>query len=602
MFKTIRIKFIIVYFLLVFIAMIISAVFIVTVFEDNQLTQADKSMKSQAQSILAFSPTIREGNWNQLGDEEKSTLLDNAPIYNADNRVYIIDTTKAAPEIISTNIGQEERIIGENAYTISQIYPKLIVEASQGRERLRNDEDMTSKYLAYPIEYEDEVKGVIYITYNLQNINETISETKTILIEATLLALAITVVLGFIIASSITEPIKDVTIKAEKMAEGDFKQHVDVKSDDEIGQLASMFNLLTKKLDVTISEIFREKSKMETIFKYMADGVIAVDINGKISHANPVAKNILKVDEEDLENKGYDEIIYPVNKYLTIKNMIQNENLEGKRIIETDLSTYMARFAPYLNEGDEFGGIIIVFQDITEQYNLDNLRREFVANVSHELKTPITTIKSYTETLMNGALEDRELSEQFLNVINDESDRMNRIVKDLLQLSNFDNKDVQWEKEYISLKELILKSYTKLELSVKEKSQEVKIDVEDNIPLIYADRDAIEQVILNILNNAIKYTPEKGVIEVNAIAQDETIKITIKDNGIGIPKEDLKRIFERFYRVDKARTRELGGTGLGLSISKRIVESHNGKINIESEYDEGTSVYIVLPIKDDIES
>lgn len=604
MFKSIRIKFITVYFLLVFIAMIIAGIFIVTVFEDNQLKQVEKSMKAQAQSILDFSPTIREGNWSQLGDEEKSELLTKAPIHATNNRVYIIDTTKVYPEIISTNIGQDERLIGESAYNIPQLSSRLIVEATRGNEPPPiNNEDMTLKYLAYPIRNDEEkVKGVIYITYDLQNINDTISETKTIFIEATLLALGITVILGFMIASSITEPIKDVTIKAEKMAEGDFKQYVDVRSDDEIGQLASMFNLLTKKLDTTISEIFREKSKMETIFNYMADGVIAVDIKGKISHANPIAKNILKVNEGDLKNKDYDQIISSINKYLTLKNIIQSEDLKGKQLIETESSTYMARFAPYLNEGDEFGGIIIVFQDITEQQNLDNLRREFVANVSHELKTPITTIKSYTETLLGGALDSKDLSMQFLNVVNDECDRMARIVRDLLQLSNFDNKEVEWEKEYISLESLLLKSYTKMELSVKEKNQQVKIDIDDHVPEIYADKDAIEQVILNILSNAIKYTPENGMIKMKVKKQTETVKLIIEDNGIGIPKEDLERIFERFYRVDKARSRDLGGTGLGLSISKRIVESHNGQINIDSKYGNGTIVTVILPIKDDINS
>ncbi|MBS4538502.1 HAMP domain-containing protein [Clostridium sp. D2Q-11] len=603
MFKSIRIKFITVYFLLVFIAMIIAGIFIVTVFEKNQLKQVESSMKAQAQSILAFSPTIKEGSWDKLGDEEKSDLLTKSPIYTTDNRVYIVDTTKVSPEIISTNIGQEERLIGESAYNIPQISPTLIVEASNGNEIFEYNEEMTLRDLAYPIKNEEgEVRGVIYIIYDLKNINDTISETKTIFIEATLLALAITVILGFMIASSITEPIKDVTVKAEKMAEGDFKQYVDVKSDDEIGQLASMFNLLTRKLDTTISEIFREKSKMETIFNYMADGVIAVDIKGRISHANPIAKNILKVKGEDLKNKDYDEIISSVNKYLTLKNIIQNEDLKGKQMIETETSTYMARFAPYLNEGDEFGGIIIVFQDITEQQNLDNLRREFVANVSHELKTPITTIKSYTETLLDGALESKDLSIQFLGVVNDECDRMSRIVRDLLQLSNFDNKEVKWEKEFISLSDLLLKSYTKLEISIKEKKQEIKIDVDDNVPLVYADKDAIEQVILNILSNAIKYTPENGFIEVKGVKQSEAVKIIIEDNGIGIPKEDLERIFERFYRVDKARSRDLGGTGLGLSISKRIIESHNGKINIESEYGKGTRVNITLPIKDNLDS
>ncbi|WP_130805405.1 sensor histidine kinase [Senegalia massiliensis] len=598
MFRSIKSKFIIIYFLLVFIAMVIAGIFIVTVFERNQLNEADKSIRAQAQSILNFSPTIKEANWDELGEQEKSELLTKAPIYSTDNRVYIIDNTKVAPEIISSNIGQEERLIGENAYNIPQISPKLIVEASKGKEELRTNEDMTLKSFAYPIiTEEDKVEGIIYIIYDLSHINKTISDTKTIFIESTLLALAITVVLGFMIASSITEPIKDVTIKAQKMAEGDFKQYVEVRSGDEIGQLASMFNLLTEKLDNTISEIFREKSKMEAIFNYMADGVIAVDITGKIAHANPIAKNILNISEKDIEDKSYDEVIMPINKYMTLKNIIQSKSLKGKQLIETKDSTYMARFAPYLSQSSEFSGIIIVFQDMTEQYKLDNLRREFVANVSHELKTPITTIKSYTETILDGAIEDKELSIQFLNVVNDECDRMSRIVSDLLQLSNFDNKEVEWEKEYISLEKLVNTIVMKLELTIKEKQQKVNIYIKKHLNDIYADKDAIEQVIINILSNSIKYTPDNGIINIILNSKDNSNEIIIEDNGMGIPKEDINRIFDRFYRVDKARSRDLGGTGLGLSIAKRIVESHNGQINIESEYEKGTKVIITLPIK-----
>ncbi|MGO1369874.1 MAG: ATP-binding protein [Senegalia sp. (in: firmicutes)] len=597
MFRSIKSKFIIIYFLLVFIAMVIAGIFVVTVFERNQLNEADNSIRAQAQSILNFSPTIKEAKWNELEEEEKSELLTKAPIYSTDNRVYIIDNTKIAPEIISSNIGQEERLIGENVYNIPQISPKLIVEASKGEEILTTNEGMSLKYFAYPIKTEQGlVEGIIYIIYDLEHINQTIAETKTIFSEATLLALAITIVLGFLIANSITEPIKDVTIKAQKMAEGDFKQYVEVKSDDEIGQLAGMFNLLTKKLDSTISEIFREKSKMETIFDYMADGVIAVDVTGKISHANSVAKNILNITDKDIESKDYDEIMIGINKYLALKNIIDTESLRGKQIIETKDSTYMARFAPYLNQGSEFSGIVIVFQDITEQYNLDNLRREFVANVSHELKTPITTIKSYTETILEGAIDDKDLSISFLNVVNDECDRMTRIVSDLLQLSNFDNKQIEWEKEYISLENLINKILMKLEITINEKNQKVNMYIKKDLKDIYADKDAIEQVIINILSNAFKYTSEGGFINITLNSNNNTNEIIIEDNGMGIPKKDLNRIFERFYRVDKARSRDLGGTGLGLSIAKRIIESHEGKIDIESEYEKGTKVIITLPI------
>ena len=223
------------------------------------------------------------------------------------------------------------------------------------------------------------------------------------------------------------------------------------------------------------------------------------------------------------------------------------------------------------------------------------MRKEFVANVSHELKTPITTIKSYAETLMDGDITDKELSSQFLSVIDNECDRMARIVKDLLQLSNLDYNKTKWKKESISIKELLKHACMKMNLAAKEKGHHIELNIEENIPDIVADKDGIEQVILNIISNSIKYTEDNGIIEINNYEAEGDVVISIKDNGIGIPQMDQKRIFERFYRVEKGRSRDLGGTGLGLSIAKEIIEAHNGNIVLNSEPNIGTEVIIKLP-------
>ena len=235
-----------------------------------------------------------------------------------------------------------------------------------------------------------------------------------------------------------------------------------------------------------------------------------------------------------------------------------------------------------------------MFQDVTREHKLDNMRKEFVANVSHELKTPITTIKSYTETLMDDGL-DIEIRDQFLNVIDKECDRMTRLVRDLLQLSNLDYEKTKWEKVEIPVNKFLKTIVSKLDFAFKDKNHVLILEIENDLPNIVIDRDGIEQVILNIISNAIKYTEEGGKIEITGKTSGNFISIMIKDNGIGIPIEDQKRIFERFYRVEKGRSRDLGGTGLGLSIAKEIIKAHNGEIILNSEFEKGTSVEVKLP-------
>lgn len=600
MFKSIRWKFILVYFLLVFIAMVIVMAFIIREFENNYLEQTARMMESRVKNLMNMSDNLAKNDDWSLVKEEIQIDVKRLPVYSTEI-IYVIDNSSIA-SIIATN-SSNTKIIGQSAFNLSQIQAELIIDAKKYGEKqegfspIDNGLDR-SKHLAYPVLNDNgSVKGIIYITSDMTDMYESLDHSKGILIRATALALIITVLIGFLIARSITGPINDVTKKAERMAKGDFDQIVEVKSDDEIGQLANMFNYLTLKLKDTLAEVNKEKNKLDTIITHMADGVIAVSLNGEIIHANPVALDMLNIRKENLGDVRYDELFNENNNSITLNRIMNEENWRGNEIIELNSKVYNAEYAPLIDGNNNVGGMIIVFQDITEQQKLEDMRKEFVANVSHELKTPITTIKSYTETLMGGAIDDKEYSMKFLSVVDSECDRMARIVRDLLQLSNLDNEQTKWNKKSIDINELLENIYLKMKICAEEKKHKISLKIQENIGKIMADKDGIEQVILNIVTNAIKYTPENGDIEIIAKSDSENVTISVKDNGIGIPKEDINRIFERFYRVDKARSRELGGTGLGLSIAKQIIEAHDGQILVSSEYKKGTTVDIILPAK-----
>ena len=598
MFASIRWKFIIVYFLLVFIAMAIVGVFIIQRFEVQQLDNRTNTMVKQIESINNTFSFLSKDDWLEVSEDIQKTL--NEWRFDGTETLYVI-YDEDIPKIIASSHSNHEKIEGQTALDYKFLDPTLILSAYKGRrsEGIEKDinENTVFKHLAYPVLNEiGQVKGVLYMTADLQDVYKTLDESKRILTRATLLALVVTIVLGFFIASSITGPIRDVTKKAEKMAKGDFNQFVEVKSDDEIGQLASMFNYLTLKLKDTIQEMDLERSKLDTIFNYMADGVIAIDINSHIIHANPIAMNILELKDilnKDIKNRRP----FPMESINLTKIDYDDANtLEGEGVVELNSIVYRTRYAPFRNEKNSIGGIIIVFQDITEQHKLDNMRKEFVANVSHELKTPITTIKGYAETLMEYRDIDEENSYKFLSIIDNECDRMARIVRDLLQLSNLDYNKTKWNKMEYPIDKLMNDIYLKMEVSAKEKNQKIILEVEENIPSVKIDKDGIEQVILNIVSNSIKYTGDYGQIDISVKKQDDGIIIKVKDNGVGIPKGDQDRIFERFYRVDKGRSRDFGGTGLGLPIARQIVEAHGGEIILKSKYKEGTEVDVILPL------
>ena len=338
-----------------------------------------------------------------------------------------------------------------------------------------------------------------------------------------------------------------------------------------------------------------EETEIKTKLLHMSEGIIAFDINGKIDLINPAAKLLLKISPEDYT---FEDIFNKFKLNLNMEKLIYLEDLTSlEQKIEVEDKTVKVLFSPFRNEEtNKPEGIIAVIQDITENVQLDTMRKEFVADVSHELKTPITTIMGYADTLLEGEY-DKETQTEFLNVISSEARRMARLVTDLLDLSRLDSNKKKIKKTNFDLGDLAKECVQKLAIETKKKGHSVECLVTADVPPVYADKDDIQRVILNILTNSIKYTPDGGNIKVYVgfVYSDAYIKII--DNGIGIPEEDLNRIFERFYRVDKSRSREMGGTGLGLSIAKEILDKNGGSIDLKSKVNEGTEVVVKIPTK-----
>ena len=431
--------------------------------------------------------------------------------------------------------------------------------------------------------------------HNLTNMQ--MEQTKILILCAILVFSCIVLIVGWITIQRIIKPMHKLIQETEKVANSgnskllELAQRKKRKRKSEVDTLTNVIGIMTGELKQKLNQVDRQRREIEAILQHMNDGILAFDDKGRIMHLNPAAKEMLGLQNE----RTFDEIFKKLNVEINMEAILYlaNWTASEQRVNVGDRIVNIF-FAPYKDENDLSSGIIAVVQDITEHVKLDEMRKEFVADVSHELKTPITSIIGYADTLQDGEY-DEETTKKFLNVISQEGRRMSNLVSDLLTLSRYDTNRVQKEVTEFDLGELAKKCQEKLRIEIEKKKQNVECYVTADVPPIKADKAGMERVILNVLSNAIKYTEEHGSIKiyVGFVYNDAYIKII--DNGIGIPKEDLGRIFERFYRVDKARTREMGGTGLGLSIAKEIIEQNNGSIDIKSEYGKGTEVVIRIP-------
>lgn len=441
-----------------------------------------------------------------------------------------------------------------------------------------------------------EKKGdfVFYFRYYKQDWQNMVSQFNNTVFTALAISLFIAFVFGFLISKAITNPIENITNRTRDIAEGDFGQVLDSKGNDEIGQLTSSINYMSRSLRNMLDEIKNEKTKVDTILNNMTDGILAFDSSGNIIHVNPGAMTFLN--RIRLE-ESLDEFLKEYRIDATSEEILNDTDEINDRKLVLKLGDRIMRvgFAVFAETDEAKEGCIVILRDVTEQHKLDNMQKEFVANVSHELKTPLTSIKSYTETLGSGIVEDKETEKQFLSVIESEVNRMSDLVTDLLQLSALDMKRTKLDFRKYSVAELIDKTLEKLEITASEKNQSLTRKVTYPGKAVF-DYEKIQRVLINIISNAIKYTEPGGEIELSAEKINSDIVFKISDNGMGIPEKDLARIFDRFYRVDKARSRKMGGTGLGLAIAKEIITAHNGEITIESIENKGTEVTILIPL------
>lgn len=431
-------------------------------------------------------------------------------------------------------------------------------------------------------------------TQILENIQSIIHNGKIISIYLIFAISVIAIGITIFVITKITLPINRLIDSAKKVATGEETNDNENKTAKEVDEIAGAIGMMTTELKENLSEVSKQKKQIETILLHMTDGIIAFNMEGNIMLVNPAATRMLRIMPED---ETFEAIFKKLDVEINMEKIIYLDawTSSEERISIGDKNINLF-FAPLKDELDRADGVMVVIQDITEHVKLDNMRKEFVADVSHELKTPITSIMGYADTLLEGEY-DKQTQDKFLNVIASEARRMAKLVTDLLALSRFDNNQTPVAKEEFDLGELVKGCQEKVQLEIDKKHHQVECFVTANVPLVYADKDGIERVILNILTNSIKYTKDGGNIKiyVGFVYNDAYIKVI--DNGLGIPEEDLNRIFERFYRVDKARTREMGGTGLGLSIAKEILDRNDGSIDIKSEHGKGTEVVIRIPTK-----
>ena len=444
--------------------------------------------------------------------------------------------------------------------------------------------------LAVPIHRGDE-GYVIYILDNKATANSLTEKMFLLIMEALVFGLVISVLLSFLLSRTMVTPIQRLTEGAMRVAEGDFSRKIQVASRDEIGVLTDTFNDMADQLQDTLRQVENERNKLDTLFLHMTDGVVACSRDGKVIHSNPAADQMLlrHIGPESDYGQLFGDIA-PLDQVLEAPDHLEGELQVRDRFLQLLL-------APF-DRGREGGGALVVIHDVTAQRKNEEMRREFVANVSHELRTPLTNIRSYAETLAESA-EDipPAMEKKFLGVILNESDRMTHIVQDLLTLSRLDSGRDDLKLGRFSFEAALQDLYNAVYMEAQRHAHTLKLELESELPAIVADRERVLQVMMNIVSNSIKYTPDGGHITISAGRTEDRVWMVVDDDGIGIPPEDRSRIFERFYRVDKARSRQSGGTGLGLSIAKEIVNRHQGLLELQDKDGPGLALRLELKIE-----
>lgn len=593
--QSLHIKLVVIYVLLIIIGMQIIGLYFTNNLEKELTKNFKTNINQQIKSINYDIRTVYNENKSSPNKIQKEVqkVVDEYALRTEIDTIRFINDSEVI--LATSNDTTKENI--HQKINDKQIQNSLSLGKTNNRIKLRDDPNGKVRVWVknFPIKDDNKILGVIHIEESIEPVYAQLMKINSIFIIGTGLSLLITIILGFFIARTITKPIADMRNQALEMSKGNYTNRVKVYGNDEIGELALTFNNLSKRVQEAQANTESEKRRLDSVITHMSDGVIATDRRGRVRIVNEMALKMLDMNKDDVEGRHVLDILaieahYSLDELQDIAGGIIIDINEKERLI------VRASFSTIIQDTGFITGYIAVLHDVTEQHHVENERREFVANVSHELRTPLTSMRSYIEALEEGAWKDENLAPQFLSVTREETDRMIRLVNDLLQLSKMDNTDDNLNKELIDFNMFIHKIINRFEMSEGKNATFIR-DIPKNGIFVEIDPDKMTQVFDNVITNALKYS--KGRKKVEFHVKQNTLfnrmTIQIKDNGIGIPLNKVDKIFDRFFRVDKARTRKMGGTGLGLAISKEIIEAHNGRIWANSKEGYGTSVYITLP-------
>jgi two-component system phosphate regulon sensor histidine kinase PhoR len=587
--KSFKSKLILSYVFVIVVSFAFVAFFLDKNLEENSLHNIQSSLVAQARLIenQIVAEIVKKEDVGSLGILVKSV----SP--KTDCRITIID--RKGTVLAESEKSKQETLSMENHINRPEVKTALtgnIGIDTRYSPTLRID----MLYVALPLKDKNEITGILRLALPLESVQKTLFAIRKIVLIGLIFALVLAFVLGSVVAGNTITPINRMIHVSRRFSEGDFSRRVIRGSKDEIGELANTLNKMAQDIEDKIKEIKTQNQKLAAIFNSMIEGVIVVDDKGLIVSINPTIEKIFGVSKKDAEGKIFLEAIRN-NDIPEVINAVlrKGQGASAELTLVYPISKIFEVNATPIFDDNKVTGCLVVIHDITEIRRLETMRSDFIANVSHELKTPLTSIKGFIETLLEGALDDKENNRNFLTIIQEHAERLNNLVNDLLSLSHLESNEIVLEKEGVNLRQQVEGVILGFKSQLKKKNIEVKDELSASLS-IKADKNKIEQVFTNLIDNAIKFNKEQGLVKIYSQDVNGKIKIVVEDSGIGVPDKDITRIFERFYRVDKARSRELGGTGLGLSIVKHIIELHNGSVGVESTEDFGSKFWIILPI------
>ena len=583
--------------------LMISLQLIVANFLRQLETQMISNFQEQIQLQVGFlknsvQPIVSKDDKDEVKIAEISKILQDYPTGSSivearvlDSQGYILGTTNQSQQsVVGTRTTEAD---AQQVLLTNTVYAYNFTEHDTRYWKIVSPISSTSGNSGNPL-------GIISVTTNIESRYTQVKDIGVIFVSSSLIAIVLVIIITFLISQGITKPIAEMKKQTEKIAEGNYTGEVKIYSDDEIGQLGQAINDLSFKIKEAQESTESERQRLDSVLRHMSDGVIATDRRGRIVIMNTAALDILNLKSEKVIGIPLLSIL-PLDEKVTFRELLETQQ---ERLIHLEEdgedSIVQCEFSVIQRESGFISGLVCVLTDVTEQQKIDRERRNFVSNVSHELRTPLTSIKSYTEALVDGAWENKEIAPGFLKVIETETDRMMRMITDLLNLSRMDQKRLGLEKEFINMNELVVHIVNRFEMVLqsepyREKNYRILTDITQRDLWVELDQDKITQVLDNIINNAIKYSPDGGRIIVRLMETHTDIIVSVSDEGLGIARKDIPHLFDRFYRVDKARSRAMGGSGLGLAIAQEVVQLHGGKIWVNSIENKGSTFFVSLP-------